>query len=260
MISRSLAGGRIVAEAPDGMEDCLDLAEWSLAQVLPGWDWAKVLRAPVRLLYVADIAKPSWAEGLTRADNRVVRVVIQRRRGVLRRNRMSYIGLHELAGHMVDHDHLDGRRGAIRSIMVPKPTSWNDVDGLEGMASYWHLPSEAYANRIVEAMTEGRVSSPFDDDYTRTIREERLRDLLAIVMAEPNDGDEDPVVVPTPTPPEPEPSIEELRQEVVRLTAVIAAGAEKVETEATATRSASAELDEIVEAFRAALSVPPPSP
>jgi hypothetical protein len=229
-VHRSLANGLILVEAPDGGEPFLDVAQWAVAQCIPTWNWSDVLSSPVRVLMVPDIAKPPWAEGLTRSANRVVRVVMQTRRGRPRRNRMAYIMLHELAGHMVDADHLTGRRAGIRALMIPRPTSWSDDDGLEGMARYWHLPSEAYANRIVEAITAKRVVSPFDDDYTRNIPDADLGHLVEVVTAPPLMPTEpEPELPEVPTPPEPDPALEICRARVAELEAAIAHASEDLD-------------------------------
>jgi hypothetical protein len=166
--------------------------------------WRKLLAGkPLEVLLVDKIANPAWAEGLWRSTPR--RAVIRRQYrgdGQPKRGRVQYIALHEIAGHGSDSSSLGSKkRNAVMALMDPKPGHWRDRGSASSgsMAGYWALPSESYANRLVEALTLGEVRSPFDDDYTRTIADKHLDELLRIVAG----ADE-----PSPTPdPEPEPPL-----------------------------------------------------
>ena len=148
---------------------------------------------------------PTFAEALWKGAQRTAYVrTLKRPDGSTRSGRVAYHTLHEVFGHGVDDDRMHGKRKAARKLMRPYPTSWSDVDGLKGMAAYWRLPSECFANRMVEAITHGVVRSMFDDDYTRTIPDEWLDELVDLVLTQPPDPvDVDPPVPPTIEPPSP---------------------------------------------------------
>ncbi len=203
MVTQTTPDGLITV---DGPQQFVDLAFEALALV--DVDPVLLLNAPVRVQFVDKLAPPAppFAEGLwRRRPRRADLVMLRRPDGSPRAGRLRYHVLHEVFGHATDLDRLDGKRARVRALMAPGPSTWSDVDGLDGMAAYWRLPSECFANRMVEAITKGRVRSPFDDDYTRWIPDARLADLVAIVVEPPPStwSDVEQPVEPMPEPPSP---------------------------------------------------------
>jgi hypothetical protein len=160
----------------------------------------RLLTKPATLRFVDQIGKPAppWATGFWRGKPRIGDVRKQfRTDGTPKVGIIRYLSLHELLGHGSDEDVLAGKRARIMALMEPRPGTWVDDDDLTGFAKYWRLPFEAYANRLVEAITAGKVRSPYDDDYTRNIPDNRLADLVTIV--------EEVITPPPPVEPPPTP-------------------------------------------------------
>lgn len=201
-MTKTLAGGLILLEDSKPLLGFGELIEEAISWVDPTY-WPRLLRAPVTLMVVDSIAKPIWAEGKWSGSSRTARVKrLYREGGKPKANRVRYTALHEAAGHGSDEDVLGkAKRQGIMELMDPRPDSWSDVDGLEGMRAYWRLPPECYANRMVEALTAGRVTSPFDDDYTRTIPNAKLNELLNRAMLPAPAAPEPPTVEPPAMPP-----------------------------------------------------------
>lgn len=185
-----------------GPGDFVQLGLDALAQVIVPIEL--LIAGPMSLSYVEQIGPPAptWAKGYFRSGARRADIrQVRRSDGRPRRALVQYLTLHELLGHGSDLDVLDNKRPAIRKLMSPYPTSWGDDDGRTGMARYWHLPSECYANRLVEALTQGQVRSPYDDDYTRWIPNAALDDLVELVIHKPSQPDPEPTVPALPGPP-----------------------------------------------------------
>lgn len=205
MVETKLAGGLITLV--DGKPELgfHDIAAQAVGYVATDI-WGYLLnRKACRLLLVDAIAKPSWAEGRWKQSTRTAQVRrMYASNGEPRANRVRYTVLHELAGHGSDSFGLDAKdRSAAMALMSPKPSSWADVDGAEGMRAYWRLPSESYANRLVEALVGKRVSSPYDDDYIRKIPDSslaKLKDIAIRETAAPIPPAEEPIEEPPPTP------------------------------------------------------------
>jgi hypothetical protein len=163
----------------------------------------QLLARPATVNYPSNWAH-GWAQGLWKGSARRALVKQMRRSdGGPKPNLIRYLTIHELLGHGVDGDRMRGKRARARDMMEPHPSGWSDSDGRTGMARYWRLPSECFANRMVEALTDHRVRSPFDDDYTRTIPDAKLDRLVDLVLEDSDEPDEptDPPIEPEPEPP-----------------------------------------------------------
>lgn len=200
-----LANGLItlIDDKPElGFHDLVEEALSWVSDVV--WDQLLKGRA-VRLALTDSISRPAWAEGKWRRSDRTALVRrMYNDSGKPRANRVRYTAIHELAGHGSDSSSLDAQdRADIMDLMMPRPSGWTDDDNLEGMAAYWRLPYESYANRLVEALVGRKITSPYDDDYTRKIPDTRLgalRDIALRSTPVPVPPVDEPIEEPPPTP------------------------------------------------------------
>jgi hypothetical protein len=163
------------------------------------------LTHPARIIYQDNIDNPPWAEGKYNGLQdgvHMVRIKKVKKDGHPAYNKIRYYTLHEL-NHAIDADSLDGDdKTAIRGLMEPHPDGWRDTKGGD---SYWHLPSESWANRLVEAMVKpaSEITSMFDDDYTRKVSDGELDELYAFTIAgEAHTGEPPPEEIVDPPAPD----------------------------------------------------------
>lgn len=200
----------VTVEAADNLAEFVDVITAGLDKIDVPLD--ELVSSHLTVRVVASIAKPAWAEGKWRQADRLALVRAMRRSdGKPRYNKVQYTAIHEI-GHAVDDDRLAGKRADVMALMTPQPSKWNDDDNLaDPMARYWRLPSEVFANRLVEAITGGQVRSPYDDDYTRWIPDRKLDELVSIVRRQAP-----PIVEPIPEPPAEPPPVSSFDEAIVR--------------------------------------------
>jgi hypothetical protein len=211
MTERKLLNGLVTLIDEEGGDAFIELGVEAIEDVKADFPWdgrgeekAGLLRHPVKVIYQANIENPPWAEGKYNGVNdgfHMIRIKKIKKDGHPAYAKIRYYTLHEI-NHAIDADSLDGEdKSAIQALMDPRPSGWKDAKGGD---SYWHLPSESFANRLVEAMVvpASEITSMFDDDYTRKITNEELDDLYATVLrgeTHTGDGGEEVVDPPPPT-------------------------------------------------------------
>lgn len=190
--------------------DYIDLAVEAINQVKDGFPWdgrdgPGLFTHKAKVIFQKDIENPPWAEGKYNGISdgyhmiRIKRVV---NNGAPAAGKVKYYTLHEL-DHAIDQDSLnDANRNAIMALMEPKPNGWGDSKGGD---SYWHDPSECWADAFVEAQTDPMLESMYDDDYTRNIADSKYDELYAIVLEGETPGNGDGNANPDPdNPPMPD--------------------------------------------------------
>jgi hypothetical protein len=192
---KTMLDGLIVIEDGDAGDDqhaYLDLAVEAIESVKPDFPWSGLLKGTVTVRFVDNIGEgDSFAEGKWVSSKRLVKIERVRKDGHPARNKVRYYTLHEL-GHAIDGDSMgDANHQDAMALMDPKPEGWRNTKGLH---DYWGLPSESFANRLVEAIITSAnphsIESMYDDDYQRKISGEELDDLYAIIVkGEAGDGD-----------------------------------------------------------------------
>jgi len=216
----------------------------------------ELLTKPTTIRYVANIGlpAPSWSKGFWRSRIHTADVrQLRRPDGSVAVGQIRYLTIHEALGHGSDDDVLAGKRRSIMDLMDPRPSSWTDGGNRTGMARYWHLPFECYANRLVEALTAGHVRSGYDDDYTRWIRDVDLEKLVDLVITEPVDPDTELPAIPVPEPP-PDPALEIALARVAQLEQLIRAESVEIASSIAELKAEAEDLEAVVARFSDAVT------